>query len=426
MTARSVVVYRDRVTGPASARIAFETARLALARQVVAPDATLDQAYATAVRVSADALKCARVGIWRFDEGDDRLVCHCLFTAATGQATRGEILDARQFPTYVATLRERRAIAVKDALTHPTTRELAMPYLNVHGIVSLLDAPIIVDGRVVGVVCHEHATTPREFSQREVDFAGSVADMVALVELQAQRVALEIAVRGQEELVQRAAKLEAVGRLARSAAHDFNNVLSVVLMASEMLRQHQDPNVASQATSIQEAAHLGSRIAKDLLVLGRDEPGMPTRLSVTSMVTSLAGVLRTRFGARIDVSVETTQEGDVLADPSQIERIVLNLGVNAGEAITDRGHILLRVRAPLAEEASGRGWVAIEVSDDGVGMNHEVRSHLFEPYFTTKETGHGLGLASVYGIVRQLKGKVLVESEAGRGTTFVIILPTVA
>lgn len=393
---------------------------------MVAPDAKLDQAYASAARVSAEALKCARVGIWRFDDGDQRLACQSLYTLATQQAARGEVLDARQFPTYVAALRERRAIAVMEAATHPITRELESQYLSVHGIVSLLDAPIIVDGRVVGVVCHEHAGSPRQFSQREIDFAGSVADLVALAEIQAQRVGLEVALREQEELVQRAAKLEAVGRLARSAAHDFNNVLSVAMMASEVLRGHADPLVVSQATSIQEAVAVGARIAKDLLVLGREEPGTPTRVSLHSVVASLAGVLRARFGERIEVSVEVTQACDVLADPSQIERIVLNLGVNAGEAIEERGQILLRVRAPLPEEVSGRGWVVIEVSDDGIGMSHEVRAHLFEPYFTTKATGHGLGLASVYGIVRQLKGKVLVESEPGRGTTFVIILPTVA
>lgn len=426
MTWHGALRYPARVTGPASARIAFETARLSLARQVLAPDATLEQAYAHAARVSAQALRMSRVGIWRFEDDDQRLVCQCLYSASTQTITHGEVLDARTFPSYVKALRERRAIGVTDARTHRVTSELTLPYLNVHGITSLLDAPIIIDGRVIGVVCHEHAGPEREFEQHELDFAGSVADMVALVENQAERLRLEVALREQEELVQRAAKLEALGRLARTAAHDFNNALGVVMVAGDALARHADPLVRDLATSVIDAAAMGARISRDLLVVGREAPSQPQRLQLNDTLPALAHVLRARFTDRVDVKVEISGEHTVLADPSQIERVVLNLGINAGEAIAERGTILLRLREPVSEEVAGRGWVALEVSDDGMGMTADVIAHLFEPYFTTKPNGHGLGLASVYGIVRQLKGRVLVHSELGKGTTFVVILPIVA
>jgi signal transduction histidine kinase len=412
------------VNGPTSKRIAFETARLSLARRVVAGEETRREAVGHAAAVSAVALNMERVGVWYFEDDDQKLVCQCLYTLSTKSYSSGEILDVRTFPTYVAALRERRAIAAPDARAHRLTSELTSQYLNLHGIGSIMDAPIILGGRVVGVVCHEHVGPPRSFEQPELDFAGSVADMLALIEEQSARVRLEAALREQDELLQRSAKLEALGRLARTAAHDFNNVLASIVAAAEPLMREPDRQIAERASRVVDAAEMGARISGQLLVLGRDQPTIPVEISLPAVIQSVIPMLQARFGQSVEIHTDIAlTEALVLADPSQIERILLNLCINAAEASGGQGRIDLRVREPLPEEVRGRGWLVLEVRDQGTGMSDEVKDHLFEPYFTTKPAGTGLGLASVYGIVKQLKGRIHAESVLGRGTSFVVILP---
>jgi signal transduction histidine kinase len=340
-----------------------------------------------------------------------------------------------------------------DARHHRSTAELYAGYLAPLGIGSLLDAPVFLDGEVVGVVCHEHVGPPREFEQHEVDFASSVADMVAMVDEQSQRLALEMELREQDLLRQQLVKLEAVGRLARAAAHDFNNALATIMIAAEPLTTHLDPEVAERGSILLDATELGARIAKDLLVLGRDAPMDSSCVRLDGAVEALLPLLRARFGGTdmargghaAPVFTLTTHviEPMVRADPSQIERIILNLGTNAAEAIEQlaserpseqrpseqhsseqRGHVEFVIRSPTAGEAHGQGWLVLEVRDDGVGMSEHVSAHLFEPYFTTKPHGTGIGLASVYGIVRQLGGRVVVQSELRSGSSFIVILPT--
>ncbi|HEX6240558.1 MAG TPA: ATP-binding protein [Polyangiales bacterium] len=412
------------MTGQTSKRVAFETARLSLARHVLASDEARYDALAHATLVSATALKMGRVGLWYFDEEQRDLTCICMYTLADKTYSSGQILKASTFPTYVAALRERRAVVAHHAREHSLTRELRDSYLIPNGISSLLDAPIFFGGRVVGVVCHEHQGQPRQFEQHEVDFSGSVADMVASIEEQAARMRVETTLREQEERVQRTAKLEALGRLARTSAHDFNNVLQIVMTAAGSLEQNKDAKVAERAKSILDAAELGARIARELLVLGRDAPARSEKVKLDAAIESVVPVLRARFGTGIEIRTEIVADDPVVqADPTQIERILLNLGVNAGEASGEHGHIGIRVREATPAEVRGRGWLVLEVQDHGDGLSDEVRAHLFEPYFTTKASGTGLGLASVYGIARQLKGRVLVDSARGVGSTFSVLLP---
>lgn len=412
------------MTSTTSKRVAFETARLRLARHVLAGDEARYEALANAAMVSATALGIERVGIWFFDAAQQELQCLCMYTLSSKRYESGEVLRAATFPSYVAALRERRAIAASDARSHHLTAELLQDYLAPHGITSMLDAPIFVGGRVVGVVCHEHTGAARTFEQHELDFAGSVADMVATIEEQAARLRLEITLREQEERVQRAAKLEALGRLARTAAHDFNNVLTVFMSAAEQLQRNADPKVADRGRALLDAAEMGARIARELQVLGREEPARTVAVRLNEAVNAIAPVLRARFGERLEVQTDLrAEEPVVMADPSQIERILLNLGVNAGEASGDHGRIDIRVREAGPSEVRGRGWLVLEVSDQGMGLSEDVKAHLFEPYFTTKSQGTGLGLASVYGIVRQLKGRIMAESVYGSGSTFSVLLP---
>ena len=336
--------YNDLVPRPASKRVAFETARLSLARHKLGGDDCRSAASAHACLVSAVALKVERVSIWRFGPGQQSIRCECLYTRTSGAfSDGGEVLLAADFPAYFAALRERRAIVASDARHHRSTAELYAGYLAPLGIGSLLDAPVFLDGEVVGVVCHEHVGPPREFEQHEVDFASSVADMVAMVDEQSQRLALEMELREQDLLRQQLVKLEAVGRLARAAAHDFNNALATIMIAAEPLTTHVDPEVAERGSILLDATELGARIAKDLLVLGRDAPMDSSCVRLDGAVEALLPLLRARFGgtdtargghaAPVFTLTTHVTEPMVRADPSQIERIILNLGTNAAEAI---------------------------------------------------------------------------------------------
>lgn len=421
--------YNDLVSRPASKRVAFETARLSLARHKLQGDDCRTAASAHAALVSAVALQIERVGIWRFDAQRSELRCDCLYTRSTGSFTDGgDVLSARDFPVYFAALLERRAIVAADAVNHRLTRELRTAYLVPRGITSILDTPVFLDGEVVGVVCHEHVGPARDFEQHEVDFASSVADMVAMVDEQSQRLALEIELRQQDHLRQQLAKLEALGRLARATAHDFNNALSMIMMAAEPLTEHADPEVAGKGKLLLDATELGARIAKDLLVFGRDAPVQTTSVRLDLGVDALLPLLRARFGSLFALST-LVAEPTVRADPSQIERIILNLATNAAEALEQadggarKGLVDIIIRPVTDQEANGPGWLVLEVRDNGVGMNDHVKSHLFEPYFTTKPHGTGVGLASVYGIVRQLGGRIQVESELRAGSRFIVVLP---
>ncbi|MET0283216.1 MAG: ATP-binding protein [Polyangiales bacterium] len=411
---------------PTSKRVAFETARLSLARHKLTGDDSHTAASAHAALVSAVALNVERVGIWMFDLDRSAIVSDVVYTRSTSSFSRARVrLEAREFPSYFRALRERRCIVVGDARTHAITRELGAAYLEPNRIGAILDAPVFVGGEVVGVVCHEHVGGKRDFEQHEVDFASSVADMVALVEEQSARLLLEMELRQQDGLRMQLAKLEAVGRLARAAAHDFNNALATTMVAVDPLLSHADPKVVQHAELVLEATELGARIAKELLVLGRDAPVESVEVRLDTLVHKLLPLLRGRYGAARSFTFESRVEScSVRADPAQLERVLLNLCSNAAEAIEGRGTIAVLVRTPDEVEAQGRGWLVLEVRDDGAGMSEHVQAHLFEPYFTTKPQGTGIGLASVYGIVRQLGGRITVESELGKGTRFSLLLPT--
>ena len=412
------------MAGPNSTRVAFETARLRLARQQVGESDALGAALAHAALVSAVALQIERVSVWRFSEDRTRLRCECLLTLSSGVIADGEELEVATIPGYMAALEQRRVIAVSDVRVHPATRELAR-YFAAHDIKSVLDAPILSGGSVVGVVCHEQVKTARTFDQQEVDFAASVADILTLIDEQGRRLELEIELRAQDNLREQVLKLEALARLARAAAHDFNNVLSAVTMTADMLREHPDAQVAEHAAVLRDATALGTRIARELLVLGREAPMDAQRVPLRPLVEGLLPMLRSRHGSRCTFTLRCAlEEPAARADSAQIERAIMNLCTNGADAIEQGGKVEITIRAPHNGEVHGPGWLVVEVADDGTGMSEHVKSHLYEPYFTTKQNGTGVGLASVYATMRQLGGRVLIDSEPNRGTRVRLILPS--
>jgi PAS domain S-box-containing protein len=246
---------------------------------------------------------------------------------------------------------------------------------------------------------------------------------------------LDITERKQlEEQLVHAQKLEAVGRLAGGIAHDFNNVLTAISGYAEFLLARLpvgDPR-RPDAEEIVHAADRAAGLTRQLLAFSRRQVLQPRELDLNEVVGGLERLLRRVAGDDIELTVDLGEDVvPVRADPGQIEQVILNLAMNARDAISGPGRLEVTTRAvtfpegePSLELPAGR-YTTLRVADTGHGIDDDVRPHLFEPFFTTKEQGKGtgLGLASVYGTVKQSGGTVDVESEAGKGAAFTVYLP---
>jgi two-component system, cell cycle sensor histidine kinase and response regulator CckA len=244
--------------------------------------------------------------------------------------------------------------------------------------------------------------------------------------------------RALEQQLRQSQKMEAVGRLAGGIAHDFNNLLMVISGYSEFLldRLGPDPALRGPAQEIAGAAQRASSLTRQLLAFSRKQMMAPKILDLNSVVTENLKMLTRVIGEDIDlVMVPAAALGAIRADASQIDQVILNLAVNARDAMPSGGRLTIetsnvalddeyaRIHAPL----NPGEYVMLAISDTGFGMDTETQSHIFEPFFTTKgPKGTGLGLSTVYGIVKQSGGYIWVYSEVGKGTTFKIYFPRVA
>jgi two-component system cell cycle sensor histidine kinase/response regulator CckA len=241
--------------------------------------------------------------------------------------------------------------------------------------------------------------------------------------------------RRMEEEVRQLQKLEAVGRLSSGIAHDFNNILGVIVGVGNMVRSEiQDPEIRGQVEEIVKAAERGANLTRQFLAFGRKQVLKPKVLDLNSVLAELESMLRRLI--RADITLVTAPAPGlwrVQADPGQIEQVVVNLVVNAGDAMPDGGRVVVETSNVTLDREYARTqhvvvageYVMLAVADTGHGMDEETRKRIFEPFFTTKGAGRGtgLGLATVYGIVRQSGGYVFVDSQPGQGATFRVYLP---
>ena len=232
-------------------------------------------------------------------------------------------------------------------------------------------------------------------------------------------------------------RMEAVGQLASGVAHDFNNLLTIIKgYSSLLLEKDPDGPDANAAREIQQAADRAASLTHQLLAFGRKQTLQPRILDLNTVVRGLETMLRRVVTENVDLIISTAADiGFVKADPVQMEQVLLNLVVNARDAMPSGGRLTIRTGHLDVPADFGRdetlvragSYVTLSVSDNGIGMDAETRSRIFEPFFTTKEVGKGtgLGLATVYGIIKQSNAHIEVESEPGKGTTFRVLLPGV-
>lgn len=241
-----------------------------------------------------------------------------------------------------------------------------------------------------------------------------------------------------EQQLRQSQKMEAVGRLAGGIAHDFNNLLMVVSGYSELLLERIGGNTELRppAQEIANAANRATALTRQLLAFSRKQMLTPRVLDLNAVVSENMKMLTRMIGEDIDlVMVPTASLGAVKADPGQIEQVIMNLAVNARDAMPQGGKLTIETANVTLDESYGRfhasaapgEYIMLAISDSGMGMDAEIQSHIFEPFFTTKgPRGTGLGLSTVYGIIKQSGGFIWVYSEVGKGTTFKIYLPRVA
>jgi two-component system, cell cycle sensor histidine kinase and response regulator CckA len=239
-----------------------------------------------------------------------------------------------------------------------------------------------------------------------------------------------------ERQLRMAQKMEAIGRLSGGIAHDFNNLLGVIIGYSRVLRRELGANnpLCEHALEVEKAGQRAASLTKQLLAFSRQQVLTPTVLNLNTLATDMEAMLRRLLGEDIEVSLELSPElGSVKADQSQIEQVIMNLAVNARDAMPTGGKLRIQTANVELDQTYARNhtgskpgrYVLLSVADTGIGMDAGTLTHIFEPFFTTKERtqGTGLGLATVYGIVKQSNGYIWVESEPGKGASFQIYLP---
>jgi nitrogen-specific signal transduction histidine kinase/ActR/RegA family two-component response regulator len=250
------------------------------------------------------------------------------------------------------------------------------------------------------------------------------------------RKQIEEALKNSEDQLRQSQKMEAIGRLAGGVAHDFNNMLTAIRGYSDLLLLRLDDGspMRREVEEIQKAGERASSLTRQLLAFSRKQVLQPKTIDLNEIIANLHGMMHRLIGEEIDlVTVLKPDLGLVLVDPGQVEQVIMNLVVNARDAMPRGGKVTIETTDIFLGEGYSQehrivkpgAYVKLTISDTGCGMTQDVKSHLFEPFFTTKEKGKGtgLGLSTVYGIVKQSGGYVWVYSELGRGTTFKVYFP---
>jgi len=304
------------------------------------------------------------------------------------------------------------------------------------------DLPFIL---VSAVVSEETAVAAMKAGAHDYIMKRNLARLAPAIERELReaqtrmaRKAAEEALRQSEEQLRQAQKLEAVGRLAAGVAHDFNNILTAIAGHSELLlrRLGADDPRRKNAEQIEKAAYRAAALTRQLLTFSRKQVIEPRVLNLNSVILNVEAMLRRLLGEDIEFRMLLdSAAGHIRADPGQIEQVIMNLGVNARDAMPKGGKLTLTTANTTLDKDQLRnvpdlcagGYVLIAIADTGTGMSDEVKAHLFEPFFTTKPAGRGtgLGLATCFGIVKQNSGYIHVSSELGRGTTFKVYFPQV-
>jgi len=296
------------------------------------------------------------------------------------------------------------------------------------GIRSIISCPIIYEDESLGVLVVSNASNKRQLVQRDINLLMGIASQIAS---RMHNVALETQLRQNQ-------KMEAIGILAGGVAHDFNNILTTILGYGELAisRLPEDNPVRGMVEDMYKAGERASGLTRQLLAFSRKQVMETKVTNLNTIVNDIGKMLGRLIGEDVHMDIITADDiGNIKADIGQIEQVLMNLVVNARDAMPCGGRLTIETGEIYLDERYARSHKGVKegtygvltVTDTGEGMSQEVQQEIFEPFFTTKEMGKGtgLGLSTVYGIVKQHQGHIFVYSESGHGTTFKIYLPVV-
>ena len=357
---------------------------------------------------------------------------------ATGPMPLGHSIDLTRVPEVLRTLRQGRVFSVSNVSSDARVSELR-PDAASMSVQASAAAPLLDLGTLKGALSLA-TLDPHEWSSHETATLAETAVYLSLAlneeAAHRERRAAESALRQSEAQLRQAQKMEAIGRLAGGVAHDFNNLLTAIIgygdVVSEQLGDHP---AARDVEQILDAGQRAAALTRQLLAFSRQQVLEPEVLDPNALITEMARLLGRLIGPDVELDLDLQREaGAIKTDRSQFEQVLMNLAVNARDAMPEGGRLRISTRCVvLAPEAAGAlqvvpgEHVRIEVADSGAGMDSATMARIFEPFFTTKQKGQGtgLGLATVYGIVAQSGGGVEVESAVSVGTTFRIFFPRI-
>ena len=345
--------------------------------------------------------------------------------------TREDMLSYDElFPRWFEILATGKPISgyVQDFLTDEPEPE--------RGMRQILLVPIMLDNQFWGFLGFDDGNLQRHWNEGDESIlkavAGSLGGAIA-------RQRAHEALRQSENLLRHSQKMDAVGRLAGGVAHDFNNLLTAITGYGEIVlrKLRADHPFHHEIKEICRAAERAHSLTRQLLAFSRKQVLEPRIVNLNTIVIEMEKLLQRLIGEHVELRTETQPDAGVIrVDPGQIEQVIINLAVNARDAMPDGGRLTLRTSRTTVPHRITRDHLTVEpgdyvtftITDTGVGMDDYVKAHIFEPFFTTKEVGKGtgLGLSIVYGIIQQSGGSILFESAKGRGTEFVIYLPVAA
>ena len=408
-----------------------ELARRGLLEQI-ATDAPLAQLLAGIVHFVEQELPGALCSVLLSDETGTRLRHGAApsLPEAYNQAVDGLAVAQGMGSCGTAAFLQQRVV-VEDIEVHPYWR--GFQSARAAGLRACWSEPVFSsEGDLLGTfaVYHRHPCSPQD------EELSLVVSAVHLASIAVGRVRGAERRRSLEDQLRQIQKIEAVGQLAAGIAHDFNNLLTPIFVYTDMIRRgfpEHHPQLR-QVDAVILAAHKASELTRKLLSFGRKQVLCMDVLDLNETITSFRDIMRTTVRESVSIDLRLTPErARVLGDRGQMEQILLNLTVNAQDAITGTGAILVETGHLVLDEEYARlhpgvkpgPYVLLAFSDDGCGMGEETLRHIYEPFFTTKEVGRGtgLGLATVYGIVKQHEGYIEVWSRPGEGTTFKIFFP---
>jgi two-component system, cell cycle sensor histidine kinase and response regulator CckA len=380
----------------------------------------------------------ARYGAIMLMETDGRLM-RMLYTGLTSEEAHkiGKLPEGRGL--LGVDVEEGGVLRIEDIASDPR----AGGFPPNHPVMrSVLIAPIVNEGQTYGRVYLADKFDGQPFSEDDglivQSFSHSLALVAGYVRAVEERKHAQEATAYVETQLRQAQKLEALGRLAGGVAHDFNNLLTAIMGYGELTlcRPASDGGVRRNIEEILRAARRGANLVKQLLAFASKHTSEREVVSVSGILSELSPMLHRLIGEDIQVTIRTDPHpGSVLIDPGQMEQVIINLVVNARDAMPRGGELIIETTRMESEQTKSLHlgslkpgpYVVLSVKDTGCGMSREVLSRIFDPFFTTKEPGKGtgLGLSTVYGIITQHDGALSVKSDVGQGTTFHVYLPHV-